>query len=257
MKIKKQRLKLFSPEKDSHKGQNGKLLIIGGSRGYHGAPMFSILAARRFIDLLYFYPGEDDPHLISAAKTIPEAMVVYDLARLREVDCVLFGIGLGDAKFDTGALSGAKRLVIDGDGLKDIKEDNWIPPGSILTPHEGEFRMFFGMEGIPSNVKEMAKKNECVILKKGPVDIISDGKRVETNTIHNQGMTHGGTGDVLAGLVAALYCKNDAFTAAFAGARINGIAGNMAMKRYGFNFCASDVADNLSEAYRIFEKERK
>ena len=143
------------------------------------------------------------------------------------------------------------------DGLKDIKEDNWIPPGSILTPHEGEFRMFFGMEGIPSNVKEMAKKNECVILKKGPVDVISDGKRVETNTIHNQGMTHGGTGDVLAGLVAALYCKNDAFTAAFAGARINGIAGNMAMKRYGFNFCASDVADNLSEAYRIFGKERK
>jgi len=249
--------KLFVPGEDSHKGQNGKLLIIGGSKEYHGAPMFSILAARRFIDLLYFYPGEDDCHLISAVKTIPEAMVVYDLERLRDVDCVLFGIGLDEAKFDGAALSGAKRLVIDGDGLRHMKEAGMVPPNSILTPHEAEFRMFFGVPGTPSNVKEMAAKNECVILKKGPIDIISDGKRIETNKIHNQGMTHGGSGDVLAGLVAALYCKNDAFLSATAGAMINGYAGNMLMKRYGFNFCASDLAEALPDAYEALRKKRK
>lgn len=95
-------LKLYTPTKDSHKGENGKLLIIGGSRAYHGAPVFSLMAARRFVDLMYFYPGEDDPQLITAAKRLPEAMVVHDLERLPHMDAVLFGIGLSNAPFDTG-----------------------------------------------------------------------------------------------------------------------------------------------------------
>ena len=91
---------LYVPPKDSHKGRNGKLLIIGGSKQYHGAPVFSLLAARRFIDLLYFYPAEKDPYLINAVKTIPEAMVDFNLNRIPEMDFVLFGIGLEKAKFD-------------------------------------------------------------------------------------------------------------------------------------------------------------
>lgn len=246
-------MKLFVPEKDSHKGENGKLLIIGGSRQYQGAPMFSILAARRFVDLVYFYPGERDPYLISAVKTIPEAMVVYDLDNVGKMDCVLFGIGLADAKFnrlDT-LTKKSKKLVIDGDGLRIIAKTKKIPKGAILTPHEGEFRLLFGIEGSAANVKKMAAKHRCVILKKGPVDIIADGRtgngKLATNAVHNQGMTKGGTGDVLAGLVAALACKNDSFVAAIAGARINGLAGNMLKKKYGYNFCASDLADALAE----------
>jgi len=240
-------MKLFVPRKDSHKGENGRLLIIGGSRQYQGAPMFSILAARRFVDLVYFYPGEREPYLINAVKTIPECMVVYDLKLIEGMDCVLFGIGLANAKFNLDMLTKAKKLVIDGDGLKRIAKAKKIPKGAILTPHEGEFRLLFGMKGNEANVKKMAAKHRCVILKKGPVDIISDGKRTVTNEIHNPGMTKGGTGDVLAGLVAALACKNDSFTAAVAGARINGHAGNMLKKKYGYNFCASDLANALAE----------
>lgn len=247
-------MKLFVPRKDSHKGENGKLLIIGGSKRYQGAPMFSILAARRFVDLAYFYPGEKDPHLINAVKTIPECMVVHDLVLVEKTDCVLFGIGLADAKFNQlDTLAKAKKLVIDGDGLKRIAKTK-IPRGAILTPHEGEFRLLFGIEGNAANVKRMAAKHRCVILKKGPVDIISDGRRIVRNRVHNQGMTKGGTGDVLAGLVAALACKNDNFTAALAGARINGNAGDMLKKKYGYNFCASDLADSLAEScHRIFK----
>lgn len=242
-------MRLFVPRKDSHKGENGKLLIIGGSRQYHGAPMFSILAARRFVDLVYFYPGEKDPHLISAVKTIPEAMVVYDLELIEKMDCVLFGIGLADAKFDLRVLAKANKLVIDGDGLKRIAKAGKIPKNAILTPHEGEFRLLFGVGGSAANVKKMAATHGCVILKKGPVDLISDGKKVVTNKVHNQGMTKGGTGDVLAGLVAALACKNDNFTAAIVGAKVNGNAGNTLNKKYGYNFCASDLADALAESY--------
>jgi NAD(P)H-hydrate epimerase len=71
-------------------------------------------------------------------------------------------------------------------------------------------------------------------------------------------MTKGGTGDVLAGLVAALSCKNDAFTAAVAGARINGNAGNMLMKRFGYNYCTSDLAGALAESYsRLYGRKRR
>lgn len=185
-------------------------------------------------------------------------MVVRDLKRLGEMDCVLFGIGLSDAEFDASkVVPGAKgwKLVVDGDGLRRMKEGPGIPAGCILTPHEGEFRMLFGLEGTPENVRAMAAGCRCVILKKGAVDVIADGRSgdasrciVSKNTVHNQGMTRGGTGDVLAGLVAALSCKNDAFIAAKAGAMINGHAGNRLVKRYGYNFCASDLAQSLAES---------
>ncbi|MFH0885367.1 MAG: NAD(P)H-hydrate dehydratase [Candidatus Micrarchaeota archaeon] len=251
---------LHTPPKDSRKGDNGRLLVIGGSRDYHGAPMFTLLAARRFVDLLYFFPAEKDSYLINAVKTIPEAIVVdrYDSPAIRgKLDCVLYGIGLGDTKPKLPAIPSGTALVIDGDGLKRVKGK--IPKGAILTPHENEFRMLFGMEGSERNVLTMARKHGCVILKKGPIDIIADGRpgagcgRVETNRIHNQGMTKGGTGDVLAGLVAALACKNDAFTAAVAGARINGNAGNLLKKRYGYNYCASDLAQMLAESYMMLK----
>jgi len=251
---------LYTPPKDSRKGDNGRLLIIGGSKDYHGAPMFALLAARRFVDLLYFLPAEKDQYLISAVKAIPEAIVVdgYASPAIRgKIDCVLYGIGLGDAKPRIPQLAPGTALVIDGDGLKRVKGK--IPKGAILTPHENEFKMLFGMEGSERNVLEMAKRHQCVILKKGPIDIIADGRpgpgcgRVETNRTHNQGMTKGGTGDVLAGLVAALACKNDAFTAAAAGAKINGNAGNLLKKRFGYDYCASDLAESLAESCKMLK----
>jgi NAD(P)H-hydrate epimerase len=239
-------MQLFVPRKRSHKGENGRLLIIGGSKQYHGAPALAVLAARRFVDLVYFHPGDNDRYVISAVKRVPEVIVVRGLGNLAKMDCVLFGIGLGKAKFSLRVLRKAKKLVVDGDGLKRIK--GRIPGGAILTPHEGEFRMLFGMHGTRNNVRAMAARCGCIILKKGPQDIISDGKRVVVNRIHNQGMTKGGTGDVLSGLVAALACKNDRFTAAVAGARINGYAGNLLKRSYGYNFSASDLADKLAES---------
>jgi NAD(P)H-hydrate epimerase len=238
--------KLFVPKKRSHKGENGRLLVIGGSRQYHGSPVLAALAARRFVDLLYFYPGDDDRYVVGAVKRVPEVIVVRGLGNLAKMDCVLFGIGLGKARFSLQRLKRAKKLVIDGDGLKRIK--GRIPRGAILTPHEGEFRMLFGMHGTRDNVRAMAAGCGCIILKKGPQDIISDGKRVVVNRVHNPGMTKGGTGDVLSGLVAALACKNDLFMAAVAGARINGYAGNLLKKSLGYNFSASDLADKLAES---------
>ncbi|MFA5077216.1 MAG: NAD(P)H-hydrate dehydratase [Candidatus Micrarchaeia archaeon] len=244
---------LHKPEKDSHKGQNGKLLIIGGSAAYSGSAIFSILAARRFVDLLYFHPGDDCPFLLQAVKAIPEAIAVYDLEKIAEVDCVLFGGGMGNSEFNAGLLRAAKKVVLDAEGF------NYMPVRDldsrfIITPHKLEFERYFGAEASEKNVAAMAKKYKCTILRKGTPDVVSDEHMTRTNSVHNQGMTKGGTGDVLAGLVAALYCKNPAFESALAGACINGIAGNLLLKDFGFNFCASDLAQTLPEAYRKFEK---
>ena len=243
---KKTKNRLYLPPARSRKGDNGRLLIIGGSRQYHGAPVLSLLAARRFVDLVYFYPGEKDPYLMNAVKRVPEVIVVRGLGNLAKMDCILFGVGLGKARFSLQQLKKAKKLVIDADGLKRVK--GRIPRSAIITPHEGEFRMLFGMRGTRANIRAMAAKHICIILKKGPEDIISDGKRVVVNKLHNQGMTKGGTGDVLSGLVAALACKNDPFTAAVAGARINGYAGNTLRKSCGYNFSASDLANELAKS---------
>jgi NAD(P)H-hydrate epimerase len=144
-------------------------------------------------------------------------------------------------------------VVADGDGLKLIKGK--IPKGAIITPHEGEFRMLFGMEGTKKNVVAMAKKQGCVIVKKDPkADIISDGKKTVLNKTHNQGMTKGGTGDVLAGLISAFACKSDPFVAAVAGVYLNGYAGNTLIKKFGYNYCASDLAESLAQAMKKIKK---
>lgn len=254
---------LKKPAANSHKGDNGKLLIIAGSKKYSGAPVFSLLAARRFVDLLYFYPGENDPFLIQAVKNIPEVIVI-EKDELNETilkcDCVLFGIGISRAKFDISLLKSAKKLIIDGDGFRYFEEINSFRKSKgyeeaelILTPHEAEFQRLFNCESTEKNVLEMAEKNNCLILKKGPVDIISNGKVIELNKIHNQGMTKGGTGDVLAGLVAALACTNDSLVSMVRGARINGAAGNLLKKKYGYWYCASDLADSLAESRKNIE----
>jgi NAD(P)H-hydrate epimerase len=247
---------IYIPPKETHKGQNGKLLVIGGSNEYHGAPVFSLLAARRFVDLLYFFPGNSDPHLMSAVNSIPEVITLKTVNMLPGMDCVLFGIGLGSVRISipdiktTKSKAGQRKLVIDGDGLKIAKKR--IPEGAILTPHEREFQMLFGMDGTKENVREMAGVHKCIILKKGPLDFVSNGKELYINKTGNPGMTKGGTGDVLSGLVAALCCKNEPFEAAVAGAYINGMAGNMLLKEFGFNFCASDLIETLPTAFREF-----
>lgn len=234
---------MYVPPKDSRKGENGRLLIIAGSRQYHGAAMLAALGARRFCDLVYFHPAEKDPALIYSMKTIPEVIVLKDLKMAGKADCVLFGNGIGDASFDLKKVKAAK-LVVDADGLKRVKAR--IPKGALLTPHGGEFRMLFGMEGTAENVRAMAKKHSCIILRKGPLDIISDGERTLKIRGGNPGMTKGGTGDVLAGLVAALSCKSGLFESAVAGSRMNKKAGSRLLKRFGYNYCASDLAEEVA-----------
>lgn len=244
--------KLKVPDRLSRKGENGRLLIIAGSSQYHGAPVFSILGARRFCDLTYFLPGDLSPGILQSVLSIPEPIVVSEPM---DADCVLYGPGLGPSKFPFSKIRKFKRKVIDGDGFKKLPRKTDFA-GTILTPHEGEFRKLFGVPSTPSNVKEFAAEYSCTILKKGPTDLISDGSLLIKNTKGNPGMTKGGTGDVLAGLTAALFCTNPPLVAAASAAYITGLAGDLLFKKQKYAYCASDLANALPEAYRkaVFKK---
>ena len=237
---------LYVPPKASHKGENGKVLIIAGGRKYHGAAVFCILGARRFADLVYFMPGEKDEKLLFAVSQVPEAIVVRELP---EADCVLAGPGIGDAHLNLRKLRQKyAKIVLDGDALKQV--DPRELEGCLITPHEGEFRRLFGLDGSPEHVRAMAEKWKCTILKKGMADVISDGKDIMLVTGGNAGMTKGGTGDVLAGLLCALYAKNDVMAAAVAASRANKKAGDLLFKEKGYAYCASDLAEKLPEAMK-------
>jgi len=142
-------------------------------------------------------------------------------------------------------------LLLDADALKALAEfKHKVKSPAILTPHEGEYKILTGhkppddLEKKALDVKKTADELGAVILLKGHTDIISDGRRCKFNLTGNPGMTVGGTGDVLSGIVVALLAQRvDPFEAAVAGAFINGAAGDFVASAKGFHMVATDLLE--------------
>ncbi|HDD72182.1 MAG TPA: NAD(P)H-hydrate dehydratase, partial [Candidatus Bathyarchaeota archaeon] len=160
-------------------------------------------------------------------------------------------------------------VVMDADGLKTFAEfKSHVEFPLVLTPHVGEYRILTGhapkgsLQEVGEDVREEADKLGATILLKGHVDIISDGRRVRYNRTGNPGMTVGGTGDTLSGIVGTLMAQGfDPFTSACAGAFINGAAGDLAVEELGYHIVPTDiidripkVMDNPMEHKRIIER---
>lgn len=259
--------KLAIPPPDSHKGQNGKLLIIGGSHLFHAASLWALTVASRIVDLVHYSSVPENNELVAAAKQeFRNGIVVrrVDVADyITEDDCILIGPGMTRDK-ETEALTNTllannknKRWVIDAGALQMLDLIR-IPPHSILTPHHQEFDLLkkknhesgimnHGEENtIEEQVKQFAKHYQCIVLLKGEKDIACDPNgNCRVIEGGNAGMTKGGTGDVLAGLIAALACKNDPFLATIAGSFINKKAGDALFQKVGPYFNASDLANEI------------
>ena len=264
-------------KRGQHKGQNGRLLVIGGSSSYYGAPYLASKGASYIVDLVYLaMPDEpakriNDPDLI--LRSFPGGNFstehLDDLLELAgKVDAVVIGPGIGLAEETKEFVREfvrrcEKPVVIDADGLKAIAEDLGVLEGRtfVLTPHAGEFSVLFGVKP-PEElieraelVKEKAREIGGVILLKGSHDIISDGETWKYNRTGNRGMTTGGTGDVLAGLVGALLALgNSPLRAASVGAFLNGLAGDMVKEEFGENFTALEVAMKVPKAVKWVEE---
>ena len=255
----------FLRKRGEHKGENGRVLVIGGSKDYIGAPALAGMAAfRTGVDIVTIAAPEKVAWTINSYS--PDLITkkfdgdffnwdnVKDLIEFAEkFDVILIGNGMG-LEPGTGDLirEVVDRLpqpkVIDADAIKALhgKMDIF---NAVLTPHSKEFEIFSG-ERLPGGldekaalVKLYAKKNKIILLK-GPVDIITDGETVRYNYTGNNGMTIGGTGDVLAGITAGLAAQsNDLFNSAFAAAYLNGAVGDYLLKKKGIGFTASDIVE--------------
>lgn len=258
--------KLYIPPANSHKGQNGKLLLIAGSKLFHSSSLWSLKVASRIVDMVFYSSVDENNNIVEEAKKEFRDGIVIPRSKVEdyaaEADCILIGPGLprkdgeqaGDD--DTKTLTELllkkypeKKWVIDGGSLQVI-DPKIIPHNSIITPHLKEFKTLFDIEVSRGNVQRMAKKYNIVIVTKGPTDYICSPKECVEITGGNAGMTKGGTGDVLAGLIAALYCKNEAFLSACAGSYINKKAGESLFKKVGYYFNSSDLVDEIPRAMK-------
>lgn len=260
---------------DSHKGDFGRLLVVGGSETYSGAPALVALAALRTgVDLAYVAAPEKTARAISS--TTPDLITVKlegqhlnagNVSALKtlieSVDAVVLGPGLGlheetrkAVKVAVEAVEKAgKPLLLDADGLKAFarfKRKLKVP--LVLTPHAGEYLILTGkklpedLEQRTAHVKKTAAELDAVVLLKGATDIVSDGRQVKLNSTGNPGMTVGGTGDVLSGIVGALMAQRvDPFEAATAGAFANGAAGDFVAEEKGFHMVATDLIDRIPQ----------
>ena len=265
---------------NSRKGDNGKVLVVGGSYMYHGAPILSSLAALRTgADLVYTAVPKVNAQ---ASRAISPDRIVIPLADSKltrgslnkllgqipvGIDSAAIGMGLAVENIEAlkllikSLIERDVRLSLDASALR--KEILPIIKGKnvVVTPHSGEFERIFGEE-IPSNKKtristleKLAKKNSITILLKGQDDIITDGVMTLINSKKTPAMTVGGTGDVLSGIVASMLSRNrNVLESTASAAFLNGQAGKIIQKQFGTHMIASDLIDVLPLVAKMFDK---
>ena len=256
------------PSKNSHKGRNGRLLVIGGGP-YYGAPAMAAMAAMRTgADIVTVATPESSYHEVASVS--PALIVrklkgyallpahIADLLELSEdFDAVLIGPGLGRDPETSEAVrmfvsSCKKPTVIDADGLNALGMDfTTSNPDTVLTPHAGEYKRIGGTSADPEGVMKTAARIGCTIVLKGKDDIVSDGRSVKINSTGCAGMTVGGTGDVLAGIIGGLLSKGlGAYGSGFLGAYLSGMAGESAFDKLSYGMIATDVIDRIPKVLR-------
>jgi NAD(P)H-hydrate epimerase len=178
--------------------------------------------------------------------------------QLDKASAIVIGPGLGSARETFNAVKRIvnigitlkKPMLIDADGLKalGLVKKKVFNESVVITPHAGEFESLSGknpardLKARVEEVRAFSSTSGAVTLLKGHTDVISDGTRVKLNDTGNPGMTVGGTGDVLAGVVAGLMAQGiEPYRAAVAGAFVNGAAGDFAKERMGFHLTPTDL----------------
>ena len=253
-------------------------MVIGGSHLFHSSAFWALEAASKIVDMVYFSSTPQNNEIVAKLKTKFTNGIIVPREKLEdyieEADCILIGPGLprpdgmetgdDDTKILTEKLLQKfpeKKWVIDGGSLQVI-EPQIIPKTAIITPNVKEFELLKGKiqnAKVKSEIQKLkieeqvglfAKEFGCTILLKGEIDYVCDVNSSIEIIGGNAGMTKGGTGDVLAGLTAALYAKNDAFLSATAASFINKRAGESLFEKVGLYYNASDLLNEIPKVMK-------
>jgi ADP-dependent NAD(P)H-hydrate dehydratase len=273
--------KFISPRKSSsRKGDNGIVLVVGGSYIYHGAPILSSIAALRCgTDLVYTCVPKIN---VTPTRAISPNLIVIPLvdqkltrgavnklvgALPRNLDSATIGMGL--AIQERNSLLVLVKSLLDRDVRLSLDASALVPEilpllknkNVVVTPHAGEFKRLFGE--VPPNskiqriklVEKNAKEFGITVLLKGATDVISNGNTTYLYEKKIPAMTVGGTGDVLSGLVAGMLSKSrNALESAASAAFINGLAGKSVQKKLGLHMTSMDLLDEIPSVMKPFDK---
>lgn len=274
---------------DGHKGDYGRVLILGGSLGMAGAPALTAMSALRSgaglvtvatpqcvqATVAGFDPCFTTVPLLDDPQGVAELANVVELSAAAEhFDVWAIGPGLGRSPDATELVSQLYRtiprpLVLDADGLNGLAQAverhpqllEHPPAPRVLTPHPGEYQRLAGAsagrerdERIRAAV-ELAQRDPSgatVVVLKGQGTVVADAKRFAINATGNPGMATGGTGDCLTGVIAALIAQGlAAWDAARLGVHLHGAAGDAAAERLGqVSMTARDLMESLPAAFQ-------
>jgi NAD(P)H-hydrate epimerase len=255
-------------KRTSHKGVGGEVLVIGGGP-YQGAPYLAGLGALRAgADIVriaspVFEPVPDLIYERLSGDRISGEHTERLIALAERADVVVCGNGLGTESHEVvlAVAPHCKKAVFDADALRLP-----LPKAcgeTVYTPHAGEFARISGVRlsedagdacGRARAAKTAAATLGGTILLKGPVDVITDGRRVRFNRTGDPAMSVGGTGDVLAGVTGALLCHLPAVEAACIAAYAVGRAGERVAEERGEGMLASDLVDRIPK--ELFRRQK-
>lgn len=273
--IQRKDILLTKREASAHKGTHGSVAIIGGNDGMVGAALLAARAAlllgagRTYANLL----AKDAP---SVDLLHPEIMMrsTRDLENLQQLDCVLVGPGLGVSNAAKDLLNHWLKkdipLVLDADALNLIAQDKSLATRikqrsapTMITPHAGEAARLLGesTESVQRDrnnaVLKLTKDLHCIAVLKGAGTLISNGGEVFINSTGNAGLASGGTGDVLAGMIASLVAQGlNALQACKAAVYLHGAAADSIVSRGigPIGLTASEVAIEARQLINQFNQ---
>jgi NAD(P)H-hydrate epimerase len=270
--------KIIYPDRPNwiHKGERGYVLVLSGSKKYSGSSVFNAVSALRAGADLVCCVGPE--RAMNIAATFSPDMITHplngDFLRKKHIpfilrmvekfDSIVLGCGMGRSQETYEALRKIikkieKPLVVDADGIRALAEKKEIIKGkkAVITPHSFEFEFLTGekvennIEDRKAKVKKWAEKLNCVILLKGYIDVISDGKKIILNRTGSKYMTKGGFGDTLSGIIGSFLAKGiDSLYAAEIGSFINGKAGELASRKYREGVVASDIFEFIPQVIK-------
>ena len=246
----------------SHKGDNGKVAIVGGSKYIHGAPILNALAAEASgVDTLsiclpkrheevakswilnaFVHPFQGD--------NITDADIEPILELIAPLDCVVLGSGIAKTGERVHALeeiiaSSTTPMVLDATALQENTLELVSGKQAVLTPHLGELERM-GID--QADLQDKANEHQAIIVLKGEVDAVYGPHSTDEITGGNAGLTTGGTGDTLAGLIAGLIAQGMApLDAAKDACAVMKKAGEILEKKNGYAYSAIDVVREIPQ----------
>lgn len=269
--LEKKKIILKKRNLEGYKGNYGHVIVIGGSKGFTGAPVITANSAVRSGAGLVTLCLEDEienlivPSLLEAMSCVFSNKTKINKL-LKNATVIAFGPGMG--KKNTLDIlknildNSTCPIVIDADGINILHKNMKLLTGKkvVLTPHLGEFSRLIGLdrEEIKKDrlniAKEFALVNNVILLLKGHRTLITDGKDVYINTSGNPAMANGGMGDSLTGIIASLIGQGyDILEATYMGAYIHGYIGDELSKE---RFCvtARDIIEYLPIYMKKFQE---